>query len=217
MNRVVRPDRRRRRIAAATLAAGAGLLGASLSAAPGSRRFYGLTLATAGTWVAGGALSGAFSRAEPSQREPDRRLVPPVAVAGVAFGGFCGGALVARRIPPLGRAVDSALGLAGGGSLPLVLLTTAANGIGEEVFFRGAVFDLAGRRPVVASTATYALVTATTRNPALVLAAAVMGALFGWQRRATGSLRAPTVTHLTWSLLMVTVLPRVLRRPCAGR
>ena len=202
---------------AVTLATGAGLLGASLSAAPGTRRFYGLTLATAGTWVTGGALSGAFSRGEASRRAPDRRLVPPVAIAAVAFGGFCGGAVVARRVPPLGRAVDSALGLADGGSLPLVLVTTAANGVGEEVFFRGAVFGLGGRRPVVASTVTYALATATTRNPALVLAAGVMGALFGWQRRATGGLHAPTVTHLTWSLLMVTVLPRVLRRPCAGR
>lgn len=195
-----------------TLAVGAGLLGASLSAAPGSRRFYGLTLATAGTWLTGGALSGAFSRGVATRRVPDRRLVPPLAVATAAFGGFCGGAVVVRRIPPLDRAVGSALGLADGGSLPLVLLTTAANGVGEEVFFRGAVFGLARRHPVTTSTAAYALATATTRNPALVLAASVMGALFGWQRRTTGGLSAPTLTHLTWSLLMVTVLPRVLRR-----
>jgi hypothetical protein len=64
---------------------------------------------------------------------------------------------------------------------------------------------------VLVSTAVYTAATITTRNPALVLAAGVMGTLFGLQRRATGGLQAPLVTHLTWSTLMVRHLSRALR------
>jgi hypothetical protein len=34
-----------------------------------------------------------------------------------------------------------------------------------------------------------------------------MGALFGLQRRSTGGLQAPVLTHLTWSALMLRYLP----------
>ena len=67
-------------------------------------------------------------------------------------------------------------------------------------------------RPVAASTAVYTLATTTTRNPALVLAAGVMGTLFSLQRRASGGLQAPLLTHLTWSTLMVRFLPPLFRR-----
>ena len=81
------------------------------------------------------------------------------------------------------------------------------------MFFRGALYAALGAdRPVLASTAVYTLATTTTRNPALVLAAAVMGTLFGLQRRATGGLQAPVLTHLTWSALMVRYLPPLFRR-----
>jgi hypothetical protein len=45
-----------------------------------------------------------------------------------------------------------------------------------------------------------------------VLAAGVMGSLFGLQRRASGGLQAPVLTHLTWSTLMVHFLPPLFRR-----
>ncbi|OXR39584.1 hypothetical protein B7C42_08348 [Nocardia cerradoensis] len=53
----------------------------------------------------------------------------------------------------------------------------------------------------------YVLTTTATRNPALVLAAAVMGSLFGLQRRRTGGITASLLTHLTWSTLMLHYLP----------
>jgi CAAX protease family protein len=56
------------------------------------------------------------------------------------------------------------------------------------------------------------LATASTRNPALVLAAGVMGTLFSLQRRASGGLQAPVLTHWTWSTLMVRYLPPLFRR-----
>ena len=61
------------------------------------------------------------------------------------------------------------------------------------------------------STAAYGLATVTTRNPALVLAATVMGTLFGAQRRASGGIQAPVLTHLTWSVLMLRYLPPMFR------
>jgi uncharacterized protein len=94
------------------------------------------------------------------------------------------------------------------------MLTALANGLGEEVFFRGALFAaIGGRHPVLASTAIYTLAATATRNPALMLASATMGALFGLQRRATGGIQAPVLTHLTWSTLMLRFLPPLLDDP----
>ena len=38
-----------------------------------------------------------------------------------------------------------------------------------------------------------------------------MGTLFGLQRRATGGLQAPALTHVTWSVLMLRHLPPLFR------
>ena len=194
---------------------GAGLLGAGLSSRPGSRRFYGTTLTVAGVWTLGGLVSGPLHLGwiEGQDDRLRRPVVTPVATGVAAFGFFYGCALVARRIPPLDRAISRVLVFAEEGDEPLVLLTTLANGLGEEVFFRGALYAALGDdHPVVKSTAVYALATCTTRNPALVLAAGVMGSLFGLQRRASQGLQAPLLTHLTWSALMVRYLPPLFRR-----
>ena len=190
--------------------AGAGLLGASLSTRPGSPRFYGLTMAVAGTWVAGGLASGPLHLGW--MFTPGRRLrrpvVTPVATGVGAFGAFYGAALVARRIPVLDRAVTKVMRYAHQGSTPLVATTALANGVAEEVFFRGALYAAVGvERPVLTSTAVYALATAATRNPALVLASVAMGGLFGVQRRLTGGIQAPILTHVTWSALMLRFMP----------
>ena len=72
------------------------------------------------------------------------------------------------------------------------MATTLANGVGEEVFFRGTLFSALGSsHPVGVSTAAYMLATSATRNPALVLASGVMGTVFALQRRASGGLVAP--------------------------
>jgi uncharacterized protein len=93
-----------------------------------------------------------------------------------------------------------------------VFTTTLANGLAEEIFFRGALYAAIGdRHPVLTSTAVYGLATAATRNPALVLASLVMGGLLGLQRRASGGIQAPALTHLTWSVLMLRFLPPLFR------
>lgn len=205
--------RRRRRVVAAAAVAGAGLLGVSLSTRPGSKQFYATTLSVAGVWTAGGVLSGPLHLGWIQARDERirRPVLVPVATGVGAFGFFYGAALVARRIPVLDRAISRVLVFAEEGEGGLVLFTTLANGLGEEVFFRGALYAALDRRQVAASTAVYALATCTTRNPALVLAAGFMGTLFGYQRRASGGLQAPVLTHLTWSTLMVRYLPPLFR------
>ena len=78
----------------------------------------------------------------------------------------------------------------------------------EEVFFRGGLFAAIGRRhPVLISTAIYAVATVATRNPMLVFAAVTLGLVLALERRASGGILAPVITHVTWSLLMLFVLP----------
>ena len=211
---------RRRRVVAGTAVVGAALLGRSLSTEPGSREFYGSTAAVAATWAIGGLSSGPLHLGWIETRDSRLRrpVLTPVATGLGAFGVFYGGAVVARRIPVLDDAVARVLRFADAGDGRLVMATTLANGVAEEVFFRGALYSaLDGHHPVASSTAVYALATTTTRNPALVLAAAVMGALFAFQRRASGGIQAPLITHVTWSALMVRFLPPLFRRAGALR
>ncbi|MCW2622148.1 MAG: family intrarane metalloprotease, partial [Frankiales bacterium] len=136
----------------------------------------------------------------------------PVLTGVAAFGAFYGCALVARRIPVLEEAISGVLTYANAGNTGLVLLTTLANGAAEEVFFRGALYAAIGdQHPVLLSTGVYGLATTATRNPALVLAATAMGTLFAAQRRASGGVQAPMLTHLTWSALMLRYLPPLFR------
>jgi uncharacterized protein len=210
----------RRRVVAGVSVAGAGLLGVSLSSEPDSPRFYALSLGVAGTWLIGGLRSGPLHlgtvrMGEHTYRRP---VITPVVTGVAAFGAFYAAGLVVRRIPLLDEAITSVLSYATRGTGPLVLTTALANAVAEEVFFRGALYAaLAERRAVPVSTAVYVTATAATRNPALVLASAVMGTLFAAQRRASGGVQAPILTHLTWSALMLRYLPPLFREPRPAR
>jgi membrane protease YdiL (CAAX protease family) len=208
------PEQRFRRwtVVATTLVVGTTLLAVSLGTTPGDPAFYALTLALAATWAAGARLSGPVHlgriRADGHLKRP---VAAPVLIGLAAVAVFALGAVVVAQVPPLRASVDGVLGHARHGALPLVALTTAVNGIAEELFFRGAVYAAVGaRRPVLVSTAVYALVTAVTGNVMLVFAATVLGVLVGLQRRATGGVLAPILTHLTWSLGMLLVLPPLM-------
>lgn len=210
--------RRRRAVVGATLGVGSALLARSLATPPGSRRFYAETAALAAVWGAGALASGPLHRGwiEGQDAVLRRPVLVPVATGAGAFAVFYGAALVAREVPFLDRAVARVLVFADEGNDGLVLATAMANGVGEELFFRGALHAASGPRPVAVSTAAYTLTTATTRNPALVLAAAAMGTLWSLQRRATGGLQAPVLTHVTWSALMVRFLPPLFRHHSTG-
>jgi uncharacterized protein len=200
----------------ATGVGGAGLLGISLSSPPGSRRFYLLTTGLAGTWAAGALGSGPLPVGLDliRRRELCYALSVPVLTGAGAFGLFYGAARIARYIPALDRAIGSVLRYEHDGSTPVVLLTASANALAEELFFRGALWALVeDSHPVITTTLAYAMATASTRNPALVLAGAATSVLFGLQRRTTCGILAPALSHLTWSLLMLRYLPPLFRPP----
>jgi CAAX protease family protein len=196
----------RRWILAVTGIGGSGLLRLGLAARPGSTRFSALTLATAGVWTAGTVASGYPIRA--GARRP-----VPVSTGAAAFLAFLAAVPVAQRLPVLDRAIGNVLRHADAAPTALVLLTSCANAVGEELFFRGALYAaLEQRHPVADSAAVYTAVTAITRNPALTLAGAAMGVLFAAQRRTSGGVQAPVLTHLTWSVLMAGLLPTLFPR-----
>jgi uncharacterized protein len=203
---------RRGPVLAATGIGGTALLRLSLSTKPGSPQFYILTMGLAGTWAAGALSSGPVPLRRPGGRGNALLVVMPVLTGAAAFGLFYGAARLARHVPPLNRAIGTVLGYADRGSMPLVLLTASANAVAEELFFHGALWPARQQsRPIAATTLAYAAATAATRNPALVLAGTVTSVVFGLQRRATGGVLAPALSHLTWSLLMLTCLPPLFR------
>jgi uncharacterized protein len=66
---------------------------------------------------------------------------------------------------------------------------------------------LVGDHRAVVATAVYVLVTVATLNVALVVAAAAMGTVFMLERLTTRAILAPTLTHVTWSTLMLLAIP----------
>lgn len=203
--------RRRRLVVVATLVVGSLLLASLFSAAPGDASFYPLTLALAATWTVGSLLSGPLHLGRSVLRGSARRpILAPILVGVILTAVFVAGGLVLRSVPWAAREIQDVLGYARSGSLALVVLVTALNGVAEELFFRGALFAAIGiRHPVAISTALYTLATVAGGNPILVLAAAVLGAVVGLQRRATGGVLAPILTHVTWSAGMLLVLPLI--------
>lgn len=137
-----------------------------------------------------------------------RPIVSPILVGLLLAGIFVIGGLVIREIPVLAGLTNDVLGYARVGILPVVALITVVNGIAEELFFRGGLFAGIGvRHPVLISTLLYTLATVATLNPVLIFAAAILGTITGLQRRASGGVLGPILTHLTWSLTMLFVLP----------
>lgn len=200
---------RRRIVVAIVVVLGATLLGISLAVQPADPLFYPLTLGLAALWVVGGFASGPLHLGWEVSRQHSRRPILLPVVLGLAAGGlFVVGALLVRDIGPVHRLVNSVLAHAKFGSAPVVLLIALLNGVAEEVFFRGALFAAIGRkRPVLISTIIYTLATLATGNFMLVFAALTLGLVLGLERRATGGILAPMLTHVTWSLVMFLALP----------
>jgi membrane protease YdiL (CAAX protease family) len=198
--------RRRRVVVAAVVVIGGALLGFSLTRQPGDTSFFWLTLALAAVWTIGAFASG------PLHLGSSRHPVITGTVVGLVLGGlFVVGGLVAREIPGVREFVVRVLDFANHGPLALVVFITVINGIAEELFFRGALYTALGNAyPAVVSTVIYVIATsATTGNPMLGVAALVVGAVCAFERRSTGGVLAPMLTHFFWGLVMVLALPPV--------
>jgi membrane protease YdiL (CAAX protease family) len=206
--------RRRRIVSALTLVVGAAVLGWALRIEAGDSLFYVATFALACVWAVGAVLSGPLHLGRGRTRAgstDSRAVVQSLALGLLLLALFLAGALVVARIPFLRDPVDDLLDHAQAGSLALVAVITAVNGIAEELYFRGALYAAVGKRhAVLVTTVVYTLVTAPAGIPLLVLAAALVGLVVGLQRRVTGGILGPIVTHLTWSLGMLFLLPLVL-------
>ena len=200
--------RRRQLVAAVVVLVGAGVLGWSLRLEPGGGLFYVAAVLLAGVWAVGAFVSGRLHLGRISSREAlIRPVVAPILIGLLLVGLFVIGALVVREIDPLAAYVSSVLEYADEGSLTALAVITFFNGIAEELFFRGAMYAAIPRHPVAWTTLAYVVATLATGNVMLAFAAILLGAVCGLERRASGGVLAPVLTHITWSLSMLFVLP----------
>jgi uncharacterized protein len=201
--------RRRRVIVAITLVVGAAVLGYSLRLHPGEPSFYWLTLALAAVWTAGALVSGPLHLGGICWRGRNQRPVITGTAVGLLLGlVFIVGGLVAREIHPVAALITRVLEYAHQGWYPVIVAITVVNAVAEEVFFRGALYSALGRhRPVLISTILYTAATMASGNPMLGFAAIILGTVCAFERRATGGVLAPMLTHFVWGLIMVLVLP----------
>jgi uncharacterized protein len=200
---------RRRIVVGITLVIGAAVLGFSLRRAPGESSFYWLTLVLAAVWLVGAFASGPMHLGGINWRGRNQRPVISGMMIGLLLGGiFVLGGLIAREIPAVAALIVRVLQYAGHGTLLFVVVITLVNGIAEEVFFRGALYTALGRLyPVPVSTILYTFATMASGNPMLGFAAVLLGAVCALERRASGGVLAPVLTHFVWGLIMVLALP----------
>jgi membrane protease YdiL (CAAX protease family) len=208
-----REFRRRQLVSLLVLLAGAAVLGWSLRISPGNDLFYVATLLLAVVWTAGAFASGPLHLGRlgvGGDHVPPRPVVAGILVGALLAGVFIVGALAVREIPWLADQVRSVLAHGQQGAGVLVLLVTVVNGIAEELFFRGAAYAAIPRHQVAITSVGYGLATAATGNVMLAFAALVLGIVVGLERRATGGVLAPILTHLVWAVTMLYALPAIL-------
>ena len=140
---------------------------------------------------------------------PRRPVLPPILLGLALAGVFVVGGLLVRQVPALEEQVSRVLDHADQGVTLVLVLITAVNGVAEELFFRGAAYAATTRFPVPVTTVAYTAVTAATGNVMLAFAALLLGTVVGLQRRASGGILAPILTHVTWSLSMLLALPLI--------
>jgi membrane protease YdiL (CAAX protease family) len=202
--------RRRQVVSVLVVVLGGIVLGLSLRLDPGSTGFYVGSLTLSAVWALGAFASGPLHLGRIARRgDYVRPVIAPVLVGLGLAGIFVVGGLVVRQIPFLAGQVGDVVVFADQGSIPILVLITAITGAAEELFFRGAAYAATTRHPVYLTTILYAVATFATGNVMLTFAALLLGLVVGLERRASGGIQAPIITHLTWSLTMLFALPLV--------
>lgn len=203
--------RRRRVLVAVVLVVGAAVLGFSMTRHPGEASFYWLTLALSAVWAVGAFASGPLHLGGIHWRGRNQRPVISGTTIGLVLGAvFILGGLIVREIPPVADPIIRVLHYTDQGSWRLTLTIALLAAIAEELFYRGALYTALGRHhPVLISTILYVAATLAGHNLMLGFAAVILGTVCALERRATGGVLAPILTHFVWSLVVLLALPPV--------
>jgi uncharacterized protein len=199
---------RRRWIALVTLLIGTGALIGLLRVDADDPRFALAAACVAAIWFGGGWLAGP----PPVRGDVGARRAAGLGVgSGLLAAAVCLSAgFVAAHVAGLRDPAQDLLAHTATGTVA-VFGVALLNGIAEELFFRGALYDaLSPPYALLGSTGAYVLTTVGSGVLLLPAAALLLGLLTGWLRRVTGGVIAPAAAHLTWSLAMISVLPSVL-------
>ena len=171
------------------------------------------TLVMAALWTVGTFASGPLHLGRIALRDAHvRPVLTPFVVDAVMVGVFTAGGLLVRSLPfldPLTEQIRDVLAYTDESTLWALALITAVNGIAEELFFRGAAYAAVPKHPVTVTTIAYTIATMATGNLMLSFAAVLLGVVVGLERRASGGILGPIITHLTWSLSMLVLLPLI--------
>ena len=204
----------RRWVSAVTLAVGSFLMAWMIRIAPGDPALYAATLALGTTWVVGALLSGKVYRGSGTTRlgtHDSRAIAQSLLVGLVLIAVFLAGGVVVSAIPVLRDPLLDLVASARLGIIPAVVGLLALNAIAEELFFRGGLYAATGGlHEVLITTFVYALSTVPTGIPMLIFGSAVLGVVVGLQRRVTGGVLAPIITHVTWLAGMIILMPQAL-------
>jgi uncharacterized protein len=201
--------RRRRVVVAIVLLLGAGVLGLALRRHPGESSFYWLALALAAVWAVGSFASGPLHLGGICWRGRNQRPVISGTVIGLLLGAaFVVGGLIVREIPAVSEPITRVLQYTDQGPWRLTMAIALVGGIAEELFYRGALYTALGRyHPALVSTVVYVAATLASGNLMLGFAAIVLGTVCALERRATGGVLAPILTHFVWTLVVLLALP----------
>ncbi|MDT5254386.1 MAG: protease family protein [Mycobacterium sp.] len=201
--------RRRRIVVAIVLVLGALALSFTLRSHPGEPSFYWWSLALACVWALGAFASGPLHLGGARWRGRNQRPVISGTVIGLVLGGvFVVGGLIAREIPVVAELITRVLHYTDQGSWRLTMAVALLGGITEELFYRGALYTALGRRhPLLISTVVYVAATLASGNLMLGFAAIFLGTVCALERRATGGVLAPILTHFVWTLVVLLALP----------
>jgi membrane protease YdiL (CAAX protease family) len=200
---------RRRIVVVIVLLLGAAALWFALRSHPGEPSFYWWSLGLAAVWAFGAFVSGPLHLGGVCWRGRNQRPVVSGTVIGLLLGGvFVVGGLIAREIPAVSELITRVLHYSDQGSWRLTLAVALLGGIAEELFYRGALYTALGRfYPALISTVVYVAATLASGNLMLGFAAIFLGTVCAWERRATGGVLAPILTHFVWSLVVLLALP----------
>jgi len=201
--------RRRRVVVVVVLVLGAAALGMALRRHPGEPSFYWWSLALAGVWALGAVASGPLHLGGARWRGRNQRPVISGTVIGLLLGGvFVVGGLIARQIPVVAELITRVLHYTDQGSWRLTMAIALLGAIAEEMFYRGALYTALGRHhPLLISTVVYVIATLASGNVMLGFAAIFLGTVCAIERRATGGVLAPILTHFVWTLVVLLALP----------